>query len=169
MIDNDRFNVGRDLHIVADRSSIVVELMLAQYRAARIEETIAKTTFRVIWIGFCLHVVSMQGAAVGQPNGGGVGLYISLLSYFVISSAIFIVSGMESRKLSSQSVKFRSMLVSLDENLKDYYVYELEKNRDVYFGLFGFYLRIITRNESLIWFSAALVSLYLKFGSALFY
>ncbi len=161
--------VDRDINISADTTSIVVELMLAQYRMAKIEEIVTRNIFRITWLSFCVFITTYKpDIDLSQEYGYRLtSLLLEPFSYVMIAIVLFLISRRSTQRLAQQGRTIRSMLVSLDDKLKNYYVSEISRDQEID-GYTPSYGRIFSENEDLLWVIAAYVILYFHIAPIIF-
>ena len=161
-------SIGGDL-ISAKRDSIVVEFMLAQYRMSRIEEITTRNVSRAIWFAFCIYLSTPISFEAIESYIQKKYTYLSFLSpipYVILAMILFALFSRNQRRLAQISSTIRSMIVSLDSTLKDYYVHGMDREyRTTSSNYYIAHLNNILYREDFLWFTAAMTILYVQFFS----
>ena len=135
------------------RTPVVIELLLAQYRMSRLEEIVTTNAFRGIWV-----VLSVYAATATVDRDYDVKLASLLLIGCVLYVASLVVRGYGRRQASI----VRKLLLSAgDDRLRDFYIREfhIEELREAHFM---FMYRRLVGGEETIWFCVVLIILGLR-------
>lgn len=152
-------------------TSTVIALMITQYRMSKIEEIVTKNVFRVLWfvlfvyaLSFDLNVKEIK-SSVGEVSTAFIFETVGL--FFLGFLLLYIVSHQVTNFVERQTIIISEMLVSLDQNMKDYYVEELYR-QNYRRSIIPFFGEILARREELIWFVAVTSVLYIRILSVVF-
>ncbi|WP_420326103.1 hypothetical protein [Mameliella sp.] len=134
------------------------------------EEIVTKSVFRVIWFGFCVYSTSVNTNIIAVQTALDVPIGFALVEQFgllIAAMALLMISRMANTGINRQANRIREMIVSLDDEHKDYYVEELYKldRKDAPRSTFQ---RYVFMREEFIWFAALITILYVRVAISLF-
>ena len=156
-------HLERNIAVESPEASTVSALMLTQYRTSKMEEIVTRNVFRLIWFMFCIYVSSSE---IGVDNSGidqhpsPLLLYAEPVGILLASGALLVISSRVMSYIHREAIILKEMLVSLDVQLKNYYVEELYKEQ-VKLGRSRFG-EALARFENIMWVFAVMTILAVR-------